>query len=867
MRLSNIQWLFLLFIFGQLNIQLVKSSWPIPNSSSSIEILGLFSGETNASVTSKFIIHSRAMFKAAIILSQRYNITIDGQFLQWQIVHTNGTAITALSETCDAVINSTNTIGIVGPALSREVPIIADFGNRIGVPVISYAATDPSLSDQNNYPAFHRTVPSDNAAALAIVQLFLRYNWSSCVIIYQNDAYGLGGLKAISEAFINRDLTVEDTLMFDIGTLQMRNNLKHSLMTSPTRIVLAWVDSPYLPFILQDALESDVIGPNFMWILSSSIPFTSFNRTSSEKLIGMLTVEPIIANVLHAQINRTLLNAAYEIWETFETETYPGYDKVDYYALFTFDAVWLLVQSLQKFCSQFRNNNNSLSCISFTKSTSCFKHHFHHSSTFLNIINQMKFLGTSGLVEFNENTTDRINGSYYFVQNARLLSNGLQFVPVLNYSDQYGWQEYSGGHVIIWPDGSLEPPTGGAKLEGANLKIGVIISPPFASIRIVKNEYGHDVTSVIGYMPDVIDILKKKINFKGDIQLISISPNQTYASAVLGIKNGLFDILLGDVTVTSGRSEQVNFITPIFDNCLTMIMRKTNDVYIDLFLFVRPFSLELWFVLLSVVFVASVLLCLIEKDGNEVLQNKSKIFICTMSIWYVFGNMLGYGVDFHVHTSAGRFLTFGLYIVSIVSVAGYTANLSSELTRLKSKNMISSIDDIKSGMVRSNRIGIIVGTAIEDYYLREISRGIRDFYPLKSLQDAYDCLINNEIDVAFHDIGTAEYIVNNIYCNLTLVGECFDKSSFGILTPKKWLFRQDLSVHLLRLAESGVFDSLKRKWFTTRICADSSEQFTAIGIETFGGLFIVFSIISCLTLVLVLRKFLLARLRRRMPIF
>ncbi|CAF5178354.1 unnamed protein product, partial [Rotaria sp. Silwood1] len=134
---------------------------------SSIQLLGLFQVEANVSESFELSSHSSAMFKAAILLSQQYNITIDGQFIQWQVVKTSGRAVHAMSSTCQA-ISSSYIVGIVGPILSREAPIIAEFGERIGIPVISYAATDSDLSDRNTYPAFYRTVPSDNAAASAI---------------------------------------------------------------------------------------------------------------------------------------------------------------------------------------------------------------------------------------------------------------------------------------------------------------------------------------------------------------------------------------------------------------------------------------------------------------------------------------------------------------------------------------------------------------------------------------------------------------------------------------------------------------------------------------------------------------------------
>ncbi|CAF4633309.1 unnamed protein product [Rotaria sp. Silwood1] len=726
----------------------------------------------NASESFEFSSHCRAMFKAAVLLSQQYNIKIDGQFIEWQVAQTNEKAINAISSTCQAA-SASNIVGIVGPVLSRETPIIAEFGERVGIPVISYAATDPDLSDRNAYPAFYRTVPSDNATATAIVKLFLRFNWTSCIIIYQNDAYGSGGEKALTKEFMNNGLTVVDTLVFDIATLRIRNNMKNVLTSSSTRIVVVWAGSRYTSIILQNAFDSDVLGPHFTWILSSSVSLNSSNETFHQKTIGMLTVEPISGNFVHASINTTLLNAAYNIWKQYEPETFPKSGKVDDFALFAFDATWLLIQSLQEFC--LKTTNNSSSCISFVNSSFCFDRHFLNSESLFDTINNMTFLGVSGPIQFNRNVTDRIDGSFYYAQNSRNFSNRLSFVPVLKYSNRDGWQEYSKANVIIWSGSSLVPPTGGAKLDGVKLRIGVVHAVPFTMINTVIDEFGQNTTKLIGYIPDLIDLLQKKMKFIPNIELIPL--NRTYAS-------------LGQLV---------------------------ED----------------------------------QRKNNRILKKKRMIGLCAMSVWYTFGNLVGYGAGrLHPKTPAGRLLTAGLYILCLVLVASYTANLASDLTISKSKNIISGIDDIKSGKISSNRIGIRVGTAMEEYYLREISNGNRNYHPLKSQQDIYDSLLNNIIDVSIHDAGAAEYVINNIYCNLTLVGEGFDKSVFGIITPKQWLYGQDLDVNILSLRETGSLDNLRRKWFQIKKCSDSSSISTAIDIEALIELFILFGVFCILSLFL-----------------
>jgi hypothetical protein len=108
-------------------------------------------------------------------------------------------------------------------------------------------------------------------------------------------------------------LTVINTIPFNIVTLTIQGDLKSLLTSSATRIIILWAVPNYASLILQNALDSDVLSPQFTWILSSNVPMNDFNQSSYEKLSGMLTVLPVIGSVVNAPINTTLLNAAYQI--------------------------------------------------------------------------------------------------------------------------------------------------------------------------------------------------------------------------------------------------------------------------------------------------------------------------------------------------------------------------------------------------------------------------------------------------------------------------------------------------------------------------------------------------------------------------
>ena len=844
------RWLFLQLLLGQFCIQYIRTAWPSSDLSNT-KLLGLFSDPPNASApeTTSSSVHSRAMFKAAVVLSQRLNLTIQSQLIGWETLQTSGNPINALTNIC-RTIPTVNILGIVGPAFSREANTIVPISETMAIPTISYSATNPDLSNKKAYPSFHRTVPSDKTAASAIVKLFLRYNWTSAIIIYQNDAFGTGGADAIADTFNKNNLFVIETVIFDILTLSIRGDLKTILTSSSPRIVILWTLNIYAATILQSALDNDVLGPQFLWITAFSIPLNSFNQTFHSKLIGMISIEPAIGSTVDAKVNTTLLNSAYDIWKQYEPETFPESTKVDNYALFAFDATWILIQALSKLCSF--DVNNSSSCLSTINSSFCFDYRFLNGSSLLHLIDNIEFIGVSGPIKFGNTTTDRTDGVYYISRNVQSSPNGVDYASVLRYSNSEGWTSATPTSIIIWPGNSLTPFTGIPELSSVTLRIGIIESPPFLMFTDIIDASGNTTTKSIGYMADLIDLLQNRIGFKA--QLMRIPSEQTYDRLVEAVANNVYDIVVADVTVLSTRREIVDFSSSIYDNSVRIIGRQSTSQRIDLFAYLTPFSFRLWITLLIVLFYSATLVFILERQENDALQERSIISAMALSVWYTFGTMTGYGADFHVQTAGGRLLCMGLYILSIILVATYTANLASDLTLSRSQNIISGIDDIKNGKIPYSRIGILVGSAHEAYFLREVSRGSRTFYPLKALDEIYRFLLDDKIDVAIMDGGVLEYATNTKYCNLSLIGAAFDSSIYGIVMPKQWLYAQELDIHILALRESGSLDDLTRKWFSAKTCVDSSaaNTSTSIKIEAVAGLFLTFAVISILAVILFL---------------
>lgn len=120
---QNVVVVVVLELFTIVVIHYVRATWPSPNCSN-IQLLGIFEDPLRISETANLSRHSNAMFKSAVILSQRYNIKVGENFIHWCSVETDGNVIETLSETC-RVLSVSKLVGIVGPGLSSEAHLLA----------------------------------------------------------------------------------------------------------------------------------------------------------------------------------------------------------------------------------------------------------------------------------------------------------------------------------------------------------------------------------------------------------------------------------------------------------------------------------------------------------------------------------------------------------------------------------------------------------------------------------------------------------------------------------------------------------------------------------------------------------------------
>uniref|UniRef100_A0A3B4ZGG7 Extracellular calcium-sensing receptor-like n=1 Tax=Stegastes partitus TaxID=144197 RepID=A0A3B4ZGG7_9TELE len=84
---------------------------------------------------------------------------------------------------------------IIGGASSITARILSRILGPLSVPLMSYTASCPCLSDRRQFPNFFRTMASDIYQARAVAQLAIRFNWTWIGAVIANNNYGHMAVK------------------------------------------------------------------------------------------------------------------------------------------------------------------------------------------------------------------------------------------------------------------------------------------------------------------------------------------------------------------------------------------------------------------------------------------------------------------------------------------------------------------------------------------------------------------------------------------------------------------------------------------------------------------------------------------------
>ncbi|KAG7495878.1 extracellular calcium-sensing receptor-like [Solea senegalensis] len=141
---------------------------------------------------------------------------------------------------------------LIGASSSTTGIMLSRILGPLSVPVISYLASCPCLSDRTKFPNFFRTIPSDIYQARAIARLAVRFRWTWVGAVIANTDYGHLAIQEFQEEIRGKGVCVdfiETVYRSTIDRDSRRAALKIQASTARVILVFCWYTDVHQLFL------------------------------------------------------------------------------------------------------------------------------------------------------------------------------------------------------------------------------------------------------------------------------------------------------------------------------------------------------------------------------------------------------------------------------------------------------------------------------------------------------------------------------------------------------------------------------------------------------------------------------------------
>ncbi|CAF3759347.1 unnamed protein product [Rotaria sp. Silwood1] len=398
-----------------------------------------------------------------------------------------------------------------------------------------------------------------------------------------------------------------------------------------------------------------------------------------------------------------------------------------------------------------------------------------------------------------------------------------------------------------------------------------------------------------GYCIDMLDEIARRLQFNYSIR---IAADAAYGkedetgrwSGIIGeLTRRTADLGIGALTITYPREQVIDFTKPFMTFGITILIRKPLRPPRNLFAFLAPLTREVWFFMAIAYIGVSLFLFSMArfspyewqspyscKRHTEYLINRFTIVNC---FWFTIGSLMKQTIDYGPRSLSTRVLIGAWWFFSLIMIASYTANLAAFLT---TKRLKSPIDDIEALAKQTEiKYGALKGGSTEQFFRSsKIPIYERMWYYMSSRPELFPETTEEGIEwvknskYAFLlESATNEYNVQR-HCELMQVGGLIESKSYGIGTTHGSPYRDRISNEILQLQENGFLNNLYIKWWKERNlperCDDSDvdhrkKSFTnELDLKNIGGVFVMLIIGLSFSFIVTSLEFYFKAKRRRL---
>ncbi|CAK7348968.1 unnamed protein product [Dovyalis caffra] len=757
-------------------------------------------------------------------------------------------------------------VAIIGPQSSVIAHMISAIANGLQVPLVSYAATDPTLSALQ-FPFFVRTTQSDSYQMAAMADLVDFFRWKEVIAITIDDEYGRNGIAALGEE-LNKNMAKISYKLFlsnQFDESEVMDKLNKSKLLGPRVYVVHVSQDPRLG-IFTIAQKLQMMTDDYTWLATDwlsatleSLPPT--NKTSLGVLQGVVGLRQ---HTPESSRKRAFMSR----WKGMQRKGSAS-SELNTYGLQAYDTVWIVAYAIDKFLDVHKNITFSSASKLLDMKTSGLLIEklkvFTGGNDLLNIILQTNFTGLSGQVQFNQDRNvfsggyDVINIDQVSIRTVGYWSNVSGFS--LSPPDSQKGERNSYSRIdqrlqnITWPGGKTERPRGWVvAVDERPLRIGV---PNRASFVEFVTEV-HDSHKIEGYCMDVF--LKALELVPYDVPYI-FEPfgdgrsNPKYDNLVNMVAADVFDAAVGDIAIVTNRTKIVDFSQPYASTGLVIVAPIHNSKS-SAWVFLKPFTVEMWCVTAASFLMIGVVIWILEHRVNDDFRGPPKRQLVTMFM-FSFSTLFKTNQETTISPLGRLVMVVWLFLLMVVT-ASYTASLTSILTVQQLSSPITGIDSL---IASHWPIGYQTGSFAYDYLSNDLYIPRSRLVSLGSPEEFESALRRGPSDggvaAVVDELPYVELFLSK-YKDFGIIGQPFTRGGWGFAFQRESPLAVDISTAILKLSESGELQKIHEKWFCPmgycHVEKKHRNEPNQLNLDSFWGLYLLCGAISLTALLVFLLR-------------
>nr|QZH55032.1 ionotropic glutamate receptor 11 [Achelura yunnanensis] len=432
---------------------------------------------------------------------------------------------------------------------------------------------------------------------------------------------------------------------------------------------------------------------------------------------------------------------------------------------------------------------------------------YDHGDKISRMIKKTEIEGLTGPLRFND-AGQRLNFTLHVIE----MTYEADMVKIAT------WYDYK-GFIPIKPK-MLSLSDRGLYDRNKTYIVATIEEPPYV-LRSLDNN-GAPTEILKGFCIDLTKLLAEKLEIKYEIHLVKDGKYGSDNPKIIGGWDGLVgellrkeaDIVIAPLTVTLEREAVIDFTKPF----LSFDMKPNKNTSVgpaSIFMFLSPYSKEIWLCILFCLIVVSIVLFIVSRfsyhpsrlvtlpvtrpsENNDDENNQVTVInelTFWNSIWFTVGSFMQQGSNIVPRSVSAKIVSTVWWFFTFIVISTYTANFTSYLTLAKINEPTLSYNKIVS-CPEDSTIG-----AIEDEIIAK-------------QEDSWFSFILDR---------NAKKRDNKRPCEMLVTITNAGVKEFAVALPKGSILREGINLATQTLKNEGELQRLVRKWFFKTECSVSEK--------------------------------------------